>query len=152
MFGGNFGAFRSANRHCFDESSPIYVEISRISQLRKRHIALRRGRQYLRKISSDGQNFSIPHVVAGGMKSTVAWSRIFAEREILLAINTDTESLRTALVAIDPELHSEGDTLQCVYQYPVGTATDGNIQTKVLAINEKAVHITPLSCGFAMYV
>ncbi|KAF2653042.1 glycoside hydrolase family 13 protein [Lophiostoma macrostomum CBS 122681] len=149
MFGGGFGAFRSRDRHFFDESNAVFTEISKITQLRKRYKALRRGRQYLREISSDGQRFSVPHVLEGRLKSIVAWSRVFADHEIVLAINTDTRYRRDAFVAIDPEIHAEGHALQCVYQYP---ATGGKMTTNVLALGEKAVHISLPPCGFAMYL
>jgi hypothetical protein len=44
MFGGAFGAFRSRDRHCFDEQNRIYSELAKIAKIREREIALRCGR------------------------------------------------------------------------------------------------------------
>ena len=90
MFGGKFGAFRSASRHCFNEDGKVYQELARILKLRKSEIALRRGRQFLREISGDGVNFGVPQRMGDRMLSVVAWSRIFDDREIVLALNTDS--------------------------------------------------------------
>jgi glycosidase len=45
MFGGEFGAFRSRDRHVFDEKQPVYRELAKIHDLRSKHLPLRRGRQ-----------------------------------------------------------------------------------------------------------
>src|SRR5829696_4280207 len=50
MFGGAFGAFRSAGRHCFDETGDVYAEVAGVLAVRRQEVALRRGRQYLREI------------------------------------------------------------------------------------------------------
>ena len=54
-------------------------------------------------------------MLAGQLRSIVAWSRILADHEILAAINTDLDNPRTAWVTIDHGLHQEGDTLACSY-------------------------------------
>ena len=89
MFGGEFGAFRSRQRHFFNEDGPAYRELAQILAIRRQKIALRRGRQYLRPISGDGASFGLPQMMNGQLRSVVAWSRLFAGQEILLAINTD---------------------------------------------------------------
>ncbi len=63
MFGGEFGAFRARQRHFFNENQPVYQELAKILAVRKEKIALRRGRQYLREISGDGQNFGLPAII-----------------------------------------------------------------------------------------
>jgi glycosidase len=115
MFGGEFGAFRSRGRHFFDESNPVYQELSRILALRRQKIALRRGRQYLRQISGDGQNFGYPVVLGGRMLSIVPWSRTFADQSLLLALSTDPDASRTAWVDLDPRLYPSGAHLNCLY-------------------------------------
>ncbi|MDO9009904.1 MAG: alpha-amylase family glycosyl hydrolase, partial [Thiobacillus sp.] len=85
MFGGDFGAFRSRGRHCFDENHPIYVALARLLAVRRQHLALRRGRQYLRAISGNGHDFGEPRMIGGELRSVVA----FTNREWLCAINTD---------------------------------------------------------------
>lgn len=76
MFGAGFGAFRSRNRHFFDEKNPIYIELAKIVKIREREITLRRGRQYLRQISGDGIGFGFPFILGNRIRSVVAWSRL----------------------------------------------------------------------------
>ena len=115
MFGGEFGAFRSRDRHVFDEDAPVCRELFKVLALRAESLPLHRGRQFLRQISGDGDNFGLPRMLGGRLPSTVLWSRVFSDREVLLAINTDPDTARTAWVTIDHDLHAEGDVLSCLY-------------------------------------
>jgi glycosidase len=148
MFGGDFGPFESKSRHCFNEDAPHYVELSTILGIRKNNPALRRGRQYLREISSDGINFNLPQMLGGEIRSVVAWSRIFNERECLLAINTDALNPHTVWATIDDGLHPPGTSLTCLY------STQASDIGKPLAIqpqNGKTVLLTVPSGGFVIY-
>jgi glycosidase len=147
MFGGAFGAFRSRGRHCFDESQPTYIELAKVNKLRESELTLRRGRQYLRPISGDGDFFDVPHKMNGRMLSIVAWSRIFNETEVLCAINTDPDSRRTAFVTIDNDLHA-GDKLTCLYST---NAADIGGTIDVVAKNGKAVSLTVPAAGVVIY-
>ncbi|OYZ56666.1 MAG: hypothetical protein B7Y21_10740 [Hydrogenophilales bacterium 16-61-112] len=115
MFGGDFGAFRSRGRHCFDENHPIYVELARLLGVRRQHLALRRGRQYLRAISGNGHDFGAPRLIGSELRSVVAWSRLFTDREWLCAINTDDTSEQAAWVGLDHDLSPLGHALVCLY-------------------------------------
>jgi len=107
--------FRSRGRHCFDENHPIYVELARLLAVRRQHLALRRGRQYLRAISGNGRDFGEPHMIGGELRSVGAWSRLFNDREWLCAINTDDASERAAWVGLDHDLSPAGSRLVCLY-------------------------------------
>jgi len=148
MFGGEFGAFGSRQRHCFDETGRVYREIAKVLALRRGKIALRRGRQYLRQISGDGVSFGLPEMVGDQIRSVVPWSRIFADHEIVLAINTDTAAARTAWVTIDSGLHAENAALTCLYS--TDAAQIGQA-VKVEARNGKAVRLTVPASGFVVY-
>ena len=115
MFGGAFGPFRSRGHHCFDETHPLYQSLAAVLAVRREHLALRRGRQYLRAISGDGQNFGEPQMIGGELRSVVAWSRLFLDREWLCAINTDADAGRAAWVGLDFELSPPGARLVCLY-------------------------------------
>jgi glycosidase len=115
MFGGPFGAFRSKDRHFFDESSDLFQELAEILKLREDRLVLRRGRQYLREISGDGVNFGLPGIMGGRMLSVVAWSRILDKTEMVLAVNTDPDKARKAWVLVDAGLHPAGSKLKCAY-------------------------------------
>jgi glycosidase len=148
MFGGDFGAFRSRGRHFFDEDQPVYRELAKVHDVRRQQIALRRGRQYLRPISGNGVDFGLPHRLGGPLRSIVAWSRIFDEREVLCAISTDPAAATTAFVTVDAGLHAAGDVLTCLY------STDGAEIGRTIAVvprNGKAVSLTVPPAGFVVY-
>jgi glycosidase len=150
MFGGAFGSLQSAGRHFFDEDHAIYRFIAEVTKLRGEHLALRRGRQYLREISDGGEpgSFGLPHMVGGQIRSLVPWSRIFNNREIVLAINTDADSARTAWVTIDASLHGQLGTLACLYSTdPAQVGTGVAIEAR----NGCAARITVPAGGFVAY-
>jgi glycosidase len=148
MFGGPFGPFRTVDRHTFDEDHPVYREVARILDIRRRTPALRRGRQYLREISGDGVNFGLPRPIGGPMRSIVPWSRIFADREVLAAINTDPLLPRTAWVTVDAGLQPAGATLTC--RYSTDPAQEG-LAVQVETRNGRAVRLTVPPAGFVIY-
>jgi glycosidase len=115
MFGADFGAFRTKNVHFFNEQNPWFPEIGKIIEVRNRHIALRRGRQYLRTVSEHGPEFALPQISGGHMDTIIAWSRIFNDKEILCAINTDTDNEIIAYVTIDNDLHPINSKLRRLY-------------------------------------
>ena len=122
--------------------------MSRILAIRRQDLTVRRGRQYLRQISGDGIHFGLPQMMGGVIRSVVAWSRIFNDREVLLAVNTDLDAPRTAWITIDAGLHDAGSRLTCMY------STDGTqIGTRPLveARNGKALELTVPAAGFVIY-
>jgi glycosidase len=147
MFGGAFGAFRSRDRHCFDENAPLYRELSKVLALRRELMPLRRGRQYLRQISGNGTDFGFPRRIGGELRSVVPWSRLFVDDEVLLAINTDADHASTAWVTIDDALHATGSTL--VYRYSTDPAQIGQTAT-VEDRNGKAAQVSVPPAGFVV--
>lgn len=148
MFGGEFGPFRSRNRHCFDVDNPIYQQLAKVIKIREDNIALRRGRQYLREISADGVGFGIPFKMGPRMLSVVAWSRIFADTEFLCAVNTDPNQALSAWVTIDMGLHREGGTLQRMYSTDDAEAP---LTVSIEARNGLAVKVKVPAHGFVIY-
>ncbi|RZU42402.1 alpha-amylase family glycosyl hydrolase [Edaphobacter modestus] len=149
MFGGRFGAFRSHDRHFFIDDQPVYQELSKIHKLRRERLPLRRGRQFLRQISGDGQHFGFPERIgAGRMRSIVSWSRIFDENELLCAINTDPDNETSAFVTIDNDLHAPGSVLTCVYSTK---APEIGQKLTVESMNGKAIFLTVPPAGFVVY-
>jgi glycosidase len=148
MFGGAFGSLQSTGRHFFNEQHEVYKTVAGITDLVKRRIELRRGRQYLRQISATGDAFSFPHMIGGQMRAVVPWSRLFDDRELVLAINTDADNALAVWVTIDDSLHRTGDRLTCIY------ATDPALvggTVNVEARNGKTVRITVPAKGFVVY-
>jgi len=144
MFGGAFGAFRSRDRHVFDEAAPLYVATAALLALRRAEPALRRGRQYLREISADGTTFGLPTGFGGPVRSVVGWSRVLDRREVLCAINTDPALERAAWVTVDAGLHAVGESLALLHGH--GPAT-----VPIEARNGCAVRVTLPPAGVAVY-
>ena len=149
MFGGDFGAFRSRDRQCFDEQSWLYRELAKVLALRRELTPLRRGRQYLRQISGNGIDFGFPRRFGGELRSVVPWSRLFVDDEVVLAINTDPHDASTAWVTIDDSLHETGGTL--AYRYSTDPAQIGTT-VEVEPRNGKAVRVTVPPAGFVALV
>ena len=153
MYGGAFGAFRTKDRHFFDEDHPIYGIVADVLNLRAdpAHMALRRGRQYLRQISGNGIDFGYPHMMGSGpMHSVVPWSRIFNDREYLLAINTDPGQPRTAWVVVDADLNAPGSALTCIYSTAEGVAGSAEV-IKDAPSGGRMVQLTVPPAGFVVY-
>jgi len=151
MFGGDFGSLQSRKRHFFNEAHEIYQMIAAINKVRSEHLALRRGRQYLREISATGEegSFGAPKMIGNEIRSVVPWSRLFNQEELLCAINTDAHQQRSAWVTIDAALHAKDNTqLTCLY------STDSNQigeQVKVESRNGRAVQISVPPGGFVVF-
>ena len=148
MFGGQFGSFESRGAHFFNEGAFVYQELSKVLNIRRNRPALRRGRQYLREISGDGQNFGLPEMTGGQIRSLVPWSRILSDQEIVLAINTDAVNPGAAWVTIDAFLHQKDDLLTCVYS--TDHAQIGS-RAKVEARNGLAMLLTVPAAGFIIF-
>nr|WP_312884498.1 alpha-amylase family glycosyl hydrolase [Rhizobium laguerreae] len=149
MFGGAFGAFRSRERHFFREDTWLFQELAKVFKVRREQLALRRGRQYLREISGNGVDYGFPHMIGDEMRSIVPWSRILDRTEILLAINTDADMVRTTSVIVDHDLH-QPSTLQCLY------SSDPAVLVQTIAVTEKAdgkhvVELTVPAAGFVIF-
>jgi len=150
MFGGLFGSLQSDGRHFFNESHEIYRFIHELAALRRDHIALRRGRQYLRQVSESGVegSFYYPEPLGGELRWVVAWCRQFADNEFLCAINTDPHRAITLWITVDSRLNPAGGELRCLF------STDGAQQgkkTPIAARNGAAVQITVPPAGFVIY-
>jgi len=115
MFGGSFGAFRTAGCHFFDPEHPTYLRCAAIARVRNRTdavgLALRRGRQYLRETAIGTGPFAAPppgHLAP--------WSRILYDQEVLVALNTHGTEPREAAVTVDAALHPPGTTMRVLYR------------------------------------
>jgi len=152
MFGGNFGGKCTRGHHFFDESGPLYEALSKLIDLRKQLLPLRRGRQMLHEISGDGINFGLPHVMGDRMLSIVAWSRIFVDLEVLIAFSTDRERSLAAYSTVASRFRSEGDLLKLIFWHAPGAATPPPSE---LAVEDRggvfAVHMTLPPAGFVIY-
>src|SRR5262249_59839081 len=101
-FGGRCGGLCRQGRQFFNEDGELYRALAALTDLRKKLLPLRRGRQALHHISGDGVNFGLPHRLGERMRSLVAWSRLFADQEVLVAVNTDEARPVTAYSTVAP--------------------------------------------------
>ncbi len=93
-------------------------------------------------------NFGFPFIMGDRMRSLVAWSRLFLEEEILLAVNTDPGRASSAWVTIDDALHRADGGLTCLYSTK---SADIGGRVQVAPRNGKAVRLSVPAGGFAMY-
>jgi glycosidase len=150
MFGGPFGSFQSTGRHFFNENHEVYQFIKDVCALRREHITLRRGRQYLREVSNTGADgdFHYPQPIGGELRWVVAWSRIFADREYLCAINTDASKPLTVWATVDQALNPPSSQMTCLL------STDPAQKGKKVTVDSKngsAIPITVPPAGFVVY-
>jgi glycosidase len=116
LFGGAFGAFESKGRHFFQESGWLYQQIAQLLTLRRHHAVLRRGRQYLRPLSLDGESFWLPGPGEEAYWGVIAWSRLLDVHEMVCAINTDPTESHSVFAAVDDSRNgSSGSPLICHY-------------------------------------
>jgi glycosidase len=152
MFGGNFGGKCTRGHHFFDESGPLYEALSKLVDLRKQLLPLRRGRQMLHEISGDGINFGLPHMMGDRMLSIVAWSRIFVDQEVLVAFSTNREQPLAAYSTVASRFRSERDRLKLIFWHAPRAATPPPAELE--AENRGgvlAVRLTLPPAGFVIY-
>lgn len=103
----------------------IYQEIAKIAAVFRKTDALRFGRIYFRPISGDSVHFGLPQ----GQPCTLAYSRILAGDEVLVAYNTSTTYSRSDAVVVDATLHAGKTTMTYLYggtgTVPIEAAADG---------------------------
>jgi hypothetical protein len=85
------------------------------------------------------------------MRSVVPWSRLFDNRELLLAINTDPDGPTTAWVIVDNDLHPAGDRLRCLHSTEEAQVGGEIAVQGVKGGSAKAVSLTVPAAGFVIY-
>ena len=95
-----FGAFGTSGHHVFDDQHPVFHRISRMLQLRRSSLTLRRGRQYPREVRLLGQTEFAP-AAAGGL---AAWSRILGAHEVLCLANLHQSQPQGGDVTVDASI------------------------------------------------
>jgi hypothetical protein len=152
MFGGNFGGKCTRGCHFFDESGSLYEALSRLIDLRKELLPLRRGRQMLHEISGDGINFGFPHMMGTRMRSIVSWSRIFVDQEMLVAFSTDREQSLVAYSTVASRFRGVGDHLKLIFWHARRDATP---PPPDLTVHDQSgvltVTLTLPAAGFVIY-
>ncbi|GAB4463291.1 MAG: alpha-amylase family glycosyl hydrolase [Armatimonadaceae bacterium] len=149
FFGGEFGAFRSTGGHFFREEEWLYQQVASLLNLRRNHPALRRGRQYLREISLDGEHFWLPTVGEEPYRGIIAWVRLLDVDEFVCALNTDPHHPKQALITLDSERNGSGsDALN--YLYSSEGAQIGQEACRIEAADRYAVSVNVPPGGFVL--
>jgi glycosidase len=152
MFGGRFGGLSTQGRHFFNEDADLYQALAALIDLRKKLLPLRRGRQALHHISGDGVTFGLPHRLGERMRSLVSWSRLFADQEVLVAVNTDEAEPVTAYSTVAPTFRVEGDQFHRIFWYaPKKMQPPPPSLTVERKNGPLAVRMTLPPAGFAIY-
>jgi glycosidase len=98
-------------RNYLNPACNIYQEIAKIAHINQQTEALRFGRMYFRQTSGNGRDFGLPQE----HPCTLAFSRILAYQEVLVAYNTSTTESRKDYVIVDNTLHQKGETMKFLY-------------------------------------
>ncbi len=100
MFGGPFGAAGTTGCHFFDPNHPTYLRIAAIARLRNANDyvgrTLRMGICYPRETSFCGCPYRLP-----GAGELFGWSRILADHEVLMVLNTTVSNRVELTVTIE---------------------------------------------------
>jgi glycosidase len=107
----------------FDPKHPNYQIIKALSALRQGEPALSYGRFYFREVSGNGTDFG--H--SSGNGGIVAFSRILAEREVLVVANTSTTTDFSGSVLVDRDLNATPRQMGVVFSNMNRTGT-GTVQ------------------------
>jgi glycosidase len=89
----------------------IYKEISKIAKEFSDLPPIRFGRMYFREISGNGNDFGLPQ----GNPCTLAFSRILAGQEVLVAYNTSTADRRQDFVIVDGIIQGDRPNMKLLY-------------------------------------
>jgi alpha-amylase len=100
-----------SRRDLLDRQGRIYRAIGEIAAVNRSHPALRFGRMYFRETSRDGRSFSLPQQ----QPCTLAFSRLLAQSEVLVAYNTSTTERRNESVVVEAGLHPAGGRMKFLY-------------------------------------
>jgi glycosidase len=116
MFGGPFGAFRTTGCHFFNSRHPSYLRIAAISRIRNAETyngrTLRLGLCYPREVALPGAD----HFAIADAGEICAWSRLLANHEVVMALNTHGIESRSAAVTVDARIHPPGSHLRVLYR------------------------------------
>ena len=109
----------------FDSSHPKYVTIQTLAKLRSSEPALSYGRLYFREVSGNASDFGM----STGIGGLVAFSRVLADREVLVVANTGPAGTPpfSGSVIVDRDLNATPRTMKVAFSN-LGTTGSGTVQ------------------------
>lgn len=102
---------KDPTKNYLNQNCRMYQEIAKISNLTDAIGALKFGRMYFREISGDGRAFGLPQA----HPCTLAFSRLLADQEALVAYNTSIDAGRNDFVIVDALLQKQRPTMTIRY-------------------------------------
>ncbi len=115
MFGGAFGAEGTTGCHFFNPEHPTYLRIAAIGRIRKADDYVGRTLRFGFCYPRETRIFDHPYAMPGAGE-LFGWSRILADHEVLIALNTNGIEPRGAEVTIDAGFHRPGSQLRVLYR------------------------------------
>jgi alpha-amylase len=112
-----------AGRDDLNQECRIYRGISAIAKIHHEQPALRFGRMYFRETSSDGVSFALPQ----NQPCVLAFSRIVADDEVLVAYNTSATDRRVEHVIVAADLRRTDDRMRFLYRSGAGDGRLGDV-------------------------
>ncbi|HEY3331284.1 MAG TPA: alpha-amylase family glycosyl hydrolase [Capsulimonadaceae bacterium] len=109
----------------FDQDHPFYKFTKQLAQVRREQPPLRYGRQYFRPISTDTENFYIPTTPG----DPIAFSRVFAEQEMIVIANPNLHYQWTGQVIVDIILNAHNEAFDVLLSNKPGPFTTINAET-----------------------
>lgn len=94
-----------------NKSCRIYQQIAALARIRRNSPVLKFGRMYMRKLSADGKNFSLPTFE----KCLLAFSRVLYDHEVIVAYNSSLVEQDEEYVRVDPLLNPQGGVFYFIY-------------------------------------
>jgi glycosidase len=95
----------------FDTAHSLYTEVRKLARLRRDEPPLRYGRLYFREVSGNRRDFGL----SSGTGGILAFSRILADREVLVVANTHPRQRFVGFVVVDLDLNQQPRKLEVVY-------------------------------------
>ncbi|WP_088892431.1 alpha-amylase family glycosyl hydrolase [Leptolyngbya ohadii] len=130
-------------QNAFSPNHELYKHIQELSKLRDEQPALRYGRQYFRKCSGDGMNFSYSPYKGG----VIAYSRILNDKELLIVANTSTQQSNSVYVVVDANLNPVGKSWKILFSTqltptaPSTSKTHGTFHTVQITLKPMEVQV-----------
>lgn len=97
--------------NALNKSCRIYQQIAVLAGIRKDSPVLKFGRMYMRKLSVDGKDFSLPTFE----KCLLAFSRVLYDHEMVIAYNSSLVEQDEEYVRVDPLLNPQGSVFTFIY-------------------------------------
>jgi glycosidase len=104
--------------NAFSTSTPMFLEVRSLANLRRGEPPLSYGRLYFREVSANGTDFG-DSFGPGGL---VAFSRILADREVLVVANTGAQQF-SGTVVVDRDLNATPRQMRAAYSNLGNTGT-----------------------------